>query len=504
MEPNISHRYLWFKTANEVWDAVHCMYFELGNASQLLPTAIFGEVFAEVRREEGRRKIMLSSKLSPTTETSAMVSKHFTPTVPNRQPKKAAVVCEHCQKPWHTADTCWDLHGKPPNWKPKSVRQKGGSGSRAYQSGLDEHINTEKSSGTASFSKEQIDQLYKLFQSTSFSPSVPGSCSIATKGTYLQSVGFNVSTITICPWIIDSGATDHMTGSSKLFHSYIPCAGNQKIKIADGTLSAIAGQGTIVISQTITLHNVLHVPNLSCNLLSISKLTRDLKCTAQFSSNLCVFQELDSGKTIGSAKEAGGLYYFGDESHSCGQAQQYSIAPISSSSTNEIFLWHRRMGHPNFQYLKHLYPQLFHNQNVSDFQCDICQFAKHHRSSFPAHSYHASKPFALIHSDVWGPFKTATLSNKRWFITFIDDHTRLCWVYILTDKSEAERTFKNFCTMVETQFHEKIQVLRSDNGKEYFNQILRKFFQEKGIVHHSSCTNSPNRMGLPRGRTATS
>ncbi|KZV37837.1 hypothetical protein F511_10867 [Dorcoceras hygrometricum] len=286
-----------------------------------LPSLV--EVFAEVRREEGRRKIMLSSKLSPRPETSAMISKHFTPTVPNRQP-------------------------------------------------LVEQNNTKTSSGTASFSKEQIDQLYKLFQSTSFSPSIPGSCSIATKGKYLQSVGFNVSTITICPWIIDSGATDHMTGSSKLFHSYIPCAGNQKIKIADGTLSAIAGQGTIVISQTITLHNVLHVPKLSCNLLSIRKLTRDLKCTTQFSSNLCVFQELDSGKTIGSAKEAGGLYYFGDESHSCGQAQQYSIAPISSSSTNEIFLLHRRMGHPNFQYLKHLYPQLFNNQNVSEFQCDIC------------------------------------------------------------------------------------------------------------------------------------
>ncbi|KZV50861.1 hypothetical protein F511_25459 [Dorcoceras hygrometricum] len=90
----------------------------------LLPS--LGEVFAEVRREEGRRKIMLSSKLSPTTETSAMVSKHFTPTIPNRQPKKAAVVCEHCQKPWHTADTCWDLHGKPPNWNP-SLRDKRGS-----------------------------------------------------------------------------------------------------------------------------------------------------------------------------------------------------------------------------------------------------------------------------------------------------------------------------------------------------------------------------------------
>ncbi|KZT76397.1 Beta-galactosidase [Dorcoceras hygrometricum] len=50
--------------------------------------------------------------------------------------------------------------------------------------------------------------------------------------------------------------------------------------------------------------------------------------------------------------------------------------------------------------------------------------------------------------------------------------------------------------MVETQFHEKIQVLRSDNGKEYSNQILSNFFQEKGIVHHSSCTNTPQQNGV--------
>ncbi|KAK3037954.1 hypothetical protein RJ639_030659 [Escallonia herrerae] len=71
---------------------------------------------------------------------------------------------------------------------------------------------------------------------------------------------------------------------------------NKKIKIADGSLSAIVGTGSIVLSPSITLHNVLHIPKLSCNLLSISKLTNDLKCQANFYSTQCEFQEMRENK----------------------------------------------------------------------------------------------------------------------------------------------------------------------------------------------------------------
>ncbi|KAG2725978.1 hypothetical protein I3760_01G090300 [Carya illinoinensis] len=93
----------------------------------------------------------------------------------------------------------------------------------------------------------------------------------------------------IYSWIIDSGATDHMTGCSKLFSSYSPCAGNKRVKIADGSLSVISGTGTIQLTSLLTLHDVLHVPNLSCNLLSISKLTSDHQCQANFYSSYCEF-----------------------------------------------------------------------------------------------------------------------------------------------------------------------------------------------------------------------
>ena len=65
------------------------------------------------------------------------------------------------------------------------------------------------------------------------------------------------------------------------------------------------------------------------------------------------------------------------------------------------------------------------NKNVSIFRCEVCELAKHCRDIFPPQPYKKTKPFTMIPSDVWGPSRVATFSGKRWFITFIDDHTRV-------------------------------------------------------------------------------
>ena len=168
----------------------------------------------------------------------------------------------------------------------------------------------EVNSSTTIFMKEQLEHLYKLFQSPQFS--INPSCSLAQTGNYLTAALSSVKSNHSYSWIINSGATNHMTGYSSLFSSYGPCAGNKKIKITDGSLSAIAGIGSIKISSSLTLSNVLHVPNLSCNFLSISKTTHDRNCFANFFPSRCEFQELDSRSMIGRARECGGLYFFED------------------------------------------------------------------------------------------------------------------------------------------------------------------------------------------------
>jgi hypothetical protein len=328
-----------------------------------------------------------------------------------------------------------------------------------------------------------LQKLFSQFQTQS-----GPSGSVAQRGNVQSAL--SVKSRNHTPWIIDSGASDHMTYSHTLFNSYSPCAGNLKIRIADGTLSPIAGTGSVKISDHITLNPVLHVPNLSCNLLSISQLTKNSNCFAKFFPSHCQFQDLLSGKTIGSARESDGLYYF-DNPGSVVVSQSFF-----SVNKNDPLLWHARLGHPNFMYLKKMYPNLFINKDISSIQCEICELAKHHRTSFPVVPYKPSHPFSLIHSDLWGPSRIPNRTNKKYFISFIDDHTRTCWVYLLKDKMEVREVFIQFYSMVNTQFSAKIQVLRTDNGTEYFNTMLSDFFSDKGIVHQSSCVDTPQQNGV--------
>ena len=154
------------------------------------------------------------------------------------------------------------------------------------------------------------------------------------------------------------------------------------------------------------------------------------------------------------------------------------------------------MGHPSFQYLKHLFLSLCSNKASLDFQCGVCELAKHHRASFLKSKYRLSIPFTLIHNDLWGPLPTPNRTHKKWFITFIDDHTRLCWVYLLTDKTKVRLVFLNFHSMVQTQFQTKIQKFRTDNGTEYFNHFLSIYLQENSIIHQSSSVDTPQQNGI--------
>ena len=79
--------------------------------------------------------------------------------------------------------------------------------------------------------------------------------------------------------------------------------------MADGSFSSIVGKGSVQISPILFLKSVLHVPNLSYNLLSIGKLTKDLNCSVIFTSTGCIFQDSVTGKMIGHVELKDGLYY---------------------------------------------------------------------------------------------------------------------------------------------------------------------------------------------------
>ena len=460
-----------------------------GRIMGIKPLPSLREAFSEVRREESRKKVMMGSKEqpAPTLDASALAARSFNSSGGDRQ-KRDRPWCDYCKKPGHYKETCWKLHGKPADWKPKPRSDRDG---RAHVAANSESASVPKPSP---FNKEQMEMLQKLLSQVG---------SGSTTG-----VAFTANRGGMKPWIVDTGASDHMTGDAAILQNYKPSNGHSSVHIADGSKSKIAGTGSIKLTKDLYLDSVLHVPNLDCNLLSISKLARDLQCVTKFYPNLCVFQDLKSGKMIGSAELCSGLYLLscGQFSNqvsqaSCVQSQSMleSFNSVSNSKVNkdsEIIMLHYRLGHPSFVYLAKLFPKLFINKNPASYHCEICQFAKYTRTVYPQIPYKPSTVFSLVHSDVWGPSRIKNISGTRWFVTFVDDHTRVTWVFLMKEKSEVGHIFQTFNLMVQNQFNSKIQVLKSDNAKEYFTSSLSTYLQNHGIIHISSCVDTPQQNGV--------
>ncbi|KAL0441843.1 UNVERIFIED_CONTAM: Retrovirus-related Pol polyprotein from transposon TNT 1-94 [Sesamum radiatum] len=160
--------------------------------------------------------------------------------------------------------------------------------------------------------------------------------------------------------------------------------------------------------------------------------------------------------------------------------------PHSYESTEEkSWLWHRRLGHFNFQGLKILHqkkmmtdlPQI----QAIEGACEACLQGNKHKKPFPSGtSWRAKAVLELIHTDVCGPMRTPSHEQNRYFILFIDDYSRMTWVYFMREKSEVFKVFKKFKNLVEKQSGRSIKVLRSDRGKEYNNSEFDKFCEEEG------------------------
>ena len=109
-------------------------------------------------------------------------------------------------------------------------------------------------------------------------------------------------------WIIDSGATDHMTFDSKQVSPLRPSS--QKIvSTANGNTTPVTGEGSLTLTDTLNLDSVLVVPSLDYNLLSVSQITAALSCIVIFWPEFCVIKDIQTRQTIGCGIKRGKLYY---------------------------------------------------------------------------------------------------------------------------------------------------------------------------------------------------
>ncbi|KAJ9672633.1 hypothetical protein PVL29_026026 [Vitis rotundifolia] len=256
------------------------------------------------------------------------------------------------------------------------------------------------------------------------------------------------------------------------------------ISTANGNTTPVIGEGSLTLTDTLNLDSVLVVPSLDYNLLSVSQITTALSCIVIFWPEFC----------------RGKLYYLDLQSKDSNKLQQALMADgfKGEKKKSEIWLWHRRLGHASFGNLKKLFPSLFTKSDISGLRCDIFELAKSHRASFPLILNKSLLPFMVIHSNVWGLSKVPTLSGSRWFVTFIDDCTRMTWLCLMKTKDEVNLLFQKFHKMIKTQYNAKVRVLRSDNGGEYQSSDLQKYLEGHGIIHQTTCSNTPQQNGVAK------
>ena len=144
---------------------------------------------------------------------------------------------------------------------------------------------------------------FQLYQDSLRSPSTPITA-IAESGNPNKCLVSSSSS----KWAIDSGVTNHMTSNSSLFSTFQSQPSPSTVTLADGSHSCVLGSGTIVPTPSIPLTSVLSLPNFSFNLMSVSKLTRALKCCISFFPDFCLFQDLMTKQIIGRGRESRGLY----------------------------------------------------------------------------------------------------------------------------------------------------------------------------------------------------
>ena len=128
--------------------------------------------------------------------------------------------------------------------------------------------------------------------------------------------------------------------------------------------------------------------------------------------------------------------------------------------------------------------------------CPVCPLARQTRLPFPTSLSRSYAVFDLLHVDVWGPYRTPTHAGFRFFLTIVDDHSRMTWVFLMKLKSDVFATLKCFLTLVHNQFNKSVKKIRSDNGTEFFNKDCRTLFESMRIIHESSCPHTPQQNGV--------
>ncbi|GJR30802.1 zinc finger, CCHC-type containing protein [Tanacetum coccineum] len=276
-------------------------------------------------------------------------------------------------------------------------------------------------------------------------------------------------------WLVDSGATVHVCKDRCWFKTYESLNDGSILHMGNESTALVHGRGCVDLrfssEKVVSLLNVLHVPNIRKNLVS-SSILNNYGYKQVIESNKFVLSKHDVFISFG--------YLSNDMSRLNIVSDNTSSAFMSTSKLNDSILWHARLGHVHFKRMQNMSKDgLIPAFDMDTERCRTCMLTKITKKPFQ-NVKRETKLLELIHSDLCDLHATPSLGNKKYFVTFIDDASRFCYVYLLHTKDEALDKFKVFKTEVELQQGSLIKRFKTDRGGEYMDTL---YFQSVGIIH---------------------
>ncbi|GJZ07496.1 retrovirus-related pol polyprotein from transposon TNT 1-94 [Tanacetum coccineum] len=302
-------------------------------------------------------------------------------------------------------------------------------------------------------------------------------------------------------FIVDSGCTKHMTGNLKLLCNFVEKFLGT-VHFGNDQFAPILGYGDL-IQGNVTIKRVYYVEGLNHNLFSVGQFC-DADLEVAFRKSTCFVRDLQGNDLLTGSR--------GSDLYTISLQETTSSTPIcfmAKASPTQAWLWHRRLSHLNFDYITLLSKKEVVNglpklKYVKDQLCSSCEMSKAKRSSFKTKAVPSSKGrLNLLHMDLCGPMRVASINGKKYILVIVDDYSRYTWTLFLRSKDETPEVLKDFLTMIQRNLQAQVITVRTDRGTEFLNKTLHAYFKEEGIEHQTSTPRTPEQNGVVERRNRT-
>ncbi|KAE8255552.1 hypothetical protein A4X13_0g3000 [Tilletia indica] len=329
-------------------------------------------------------------------------------------------------------------------------------------------------------------------------------------------------------WILDTGATHHMTSRSETIPVRIGAVPGTVVHIADGTKAKVARRGACVVSMfgdggsevKAFLKSVLIVPSFTSNLLSVQRLAED-GWTAKFNRAGAELVGPTGDKVQAFIEPGTGAAYLMLRSHPtrvidikgsskrAGPAQATArIATNDDKRKEEAKLWHRRMAHTSYYVLRILASspafarqdrpgsKAFAEVIASEETCDPCIETKQPLLPFGDAGTEPPEKMSDVAFDLTGQFD----GNKDYNYCFniLEAWSRMTWAFPIPNKEAATvfAVFSAWVELMENHGHGKVKRIHCDHGKEFENQLFQDWASKNGVQWCFSAPNTSQQNGL--------